>query len=125
MYKRHILGIEGENIACKFLKSKGYKILLKNFRCRQGEIDIIAKDRNEIVFVEVKTRVNFNYGFPSEAVDRNKRNRIIKASKYFLYVKKLENRNIRFDVIEIIKKDKFYVRHIKNVELIWRKTSIV
>ena len=118
MYKRHILGIEGENIACKFLKSKGYKILLKNFRCRQGEIDIIAKDENEIVFVEVKTRGNFNYGSPSEAIDRNKRNRIIKASKYFLYVKKLENRNIRFDVIEIIKKDKFYVRHIKNVELI-------
>ena len=121
MYKRHILGIEGENIARKFLIEKGYKILLKNFRCRQGEIDIIAKDRNEIVFVEVKTRVNLNHGSPSEAVDRNKRNRIIKASKYFLYVKKLENRNIRFDVIEIIKKDKFYIRHIKNVELIWKK----
>ena len=115
MYERHILGKTGEEIGTKYLIKNGYKIIIRNFRCRQGEIDIIAQDKNEIVFIEVKTRKNTNYGYPIDAVDKRKQKHILNASKYYIYINKLEKRNIRFDVIEIYKKDKFYINHIKNI----------
>ena len=115
MYERHILGKTGEEIGTKYLIKNGYKIIIRNFRCRQGEIDIIAQDKNEIVFIEVKTRKNTNYGYPIDAVDKRKQKHILNASKYYIYINKLEKKNIRFDVIEIYKKDKFYINHIKNI----------
>lgn len=117
-YKRHILGSNGEKIACKYLESMNYIIICKNFRCRQGEIDIIARDKNEIVFVEVKTRTNKIYGNPIDAVNWIKQNHIYKASEYFLYSNRLENVSIRYDVIEIYKDAKYYINHIKNVDII-------
>ena len=62
MYASHELGKQGENYACQYLKTKGYQIIQRNFSCKQGEIDIIAKDKEEYVFIEVKTRHNFHYG---------------------------------------------------------------
>lgn len=118
MSENQALGKVGENLACRYLKEKGYKILCRNFRCRQGEIDIIAQDKNEIVFIEVKTRISLNSGLPSEAVNKQKKKHILKVSKYFIYINKLEGRNIRFDIIEIYKKDKFYINHIKNIDII-------
>ena len=115
MYERHILGKTGEEIGTKYLIKNGYKIIIRNFRCRQGEIDIIAQDKNEIVFIEVKTRKNTNYGYPIDAVDKRKQKHILNASKYYIYINKLEKKNIRFDVIEIYKRDKFYINHIKNI----------
>ncbi len=115
MYERHMLGKNGEDIATQYLIKKGYRLLTRNFRCRQGEIDIISLDKREIVFIEVKTRQNTNYGNPVDAVDKRKQKHIINASKYYIYSNKLEKRDIRFDVIEIYKKDKFYINHIKNV----------
>ena len=115
MYERHILGKTGEEIATQYLIKNGYRILIRNFRCRQGEIDIIVQDKNEIVFIEVKTRKNRNYGSPIDAVDKRKQQHILNASKYFIYINKLEKRNIRFDVIEVYNKDKFYINHIKNI----------
>ncbi len=115
MYERHILGKTGEEIGTKYLIKNGYRIIIRNFRCRQGEIDIIAQDKNEIVFIEVKTRKNTNYGYPIDAVDKRKQKHILNASKYYIYINKLEKRNIRFDVIEIYKKEKFYINHIKNI----------
>ena len=115
MYERHILGKTGEEIGTKYLIKNGYRIIIRNFRCRQGEIDIIAQDKNEIVFIEVKTRKNTNYGYPIDAVDKRKQKHILNASKYYIYINKLEKKNIRFDVIEIYKKDKFYINHIKNI----------
>ena len=117
MYERHILGKTGEEIGTKYLIKNGYRIIIRNFRCRQGEIDIIAQDKNEIVFIEVKTRKNTNYGYPIDAVDKRKQKHILNASKYYIYINKLEKRNIRFDVIEIYKKEKFYINHIKNIYL--------
>ncbi len=117
MYERHILGKTGEEIATQYLIKNGYKLLVKNFRCRQGEIDIIALDKNEIVFIEVKTRKNANYGHPIDAVDKRKQKHILNASKYYIYINKLENRDMRFDVIEIYVKDKFYINHIKNINI--------
>ena len=58
MYKRHEIGKLGEDLACRYLQNQGYKILERNFEARQGEIDIIALDKSEIIFIEVKTRSN-------------------------------------------------------------------
>ncbi len=116
MYQRHILGKIGENIAIKYLENNGYKIVDKNFECRQGEIDIIAKEKNELVIIEVKTRKSLEYGNPVDAVDKNKRKHIYKVAEYYLYIKKLENMYVRFDVIEIyVKNKKAYINHIKNI----------
>lgn len=114
MYKRHTIGKEGETIAIEFLKKKGYKILDKNFFTKQGEIDIIAKYKEEYIFVEVKTRKNKKYGEPIDAVDKNKIKHLKKAISYYLYINKLENKFIRIDVIEVKHiKNKTYINHIK------------
>ena len=65
------IGIIGENIATEFLLKKGFQIIERNFLKPFGEIDIIAKDNNYLVFIEVKTRKNSNYGFPREFVNNN------------------------------------------------------
>ena len=104
----------GEYEATKYLESLGYEILCNNFRCLQGEIDIIAKDREEIVFVEVKTRYNKHYGEARDAVDKNKQKHILNCAKYYLYKNRKENAFVRIDVIEVYpKNDSFLIKHIK------------
>lgn len=116
MYKRHIIGQKGEDITEKYLLENNYEIIERNFSCRQGEIDVIAKDKDEIVFIEVKTRTNKNYGEPVEAITYYKRKHIIKTIKYYLYINKLENAFVRIDAIEIyIQKNKTIINHIKNI----------
>lgn len=114
MYSNKEIGNFGEDVATNFLKEKGYKILEKNFSCKQGEIDIIAKDKKEIVFVEVKTRTNTNYGYPAEAVNVAKQKHIYNSAKYYIHINNLYNEFIRFDIIEIyfIKKN-YKINHIK------------
>lgn len=115
MYERHEVGKIGENIATKYLEQIGYEILQRNFECKQGEIDIIAKDKEEIVFVEVKTRANMLYGKPKEAVDTIKQKHIYKSAEFYIYIKHLENLPVRIDVIEVYKKkEKYILNHIKN-----------
>ena len=118
MYEKQAIGKMGEELACKYLISNNYKLLERNFRCRQGEIDVIAFDikSGEVVFFEVKTRTNFNYGFPSEAVNEIKIKHIINSIKYYLYCKNVENVFVRIDVIEIvINKGKYKLNHLKGV----------
>ena len=115
------LGKLGEKIAEKYLMKNKYTIIEKNFYSRQGEIDIIAeeKDTREIVFIEVKTRTNSKYGRPEDAVTINKRKHMYKTARYYLYKNKNNNRFIRFDVIEIIiKGKKDWLNHIKNIEVV-------
>lgn len=115
MYERHEVGKIGENISTKYLEQIGYEILQRNFECKQGEIDIIAKDKEEIVFVEVKTRANMLYGKPKEAVDTIKQKHIYKSAEFYIYIKHLENLPVRIDVIEVYKKkEKYILNHIKN-----------
>lgn len=117
MNKSQKLGREGEEYAANYLEQKGYKIIQRNFECKQGEIDIIAKNKNEYVFIEVKTRQSFKYGMPSESVNERKQKHIWNATKYYLYSHKLEKAYVRIDVIEIYKKkDKFYLNHIKQIK---------
>ena len=115
--QRQELGKEGENFAADYLQKQGYEIIDRNFECKQGEIDIIAKDKNEYVFIEVKTRQNLHYGMPCEAVDERKQKYIWNATRYYIYSHKLEDQYIRIDVIEIYKrKNRFYLHHIKQIK---------
>lgn len=103
----------GEEIATQYLKSKGAHIIENNYKIKIGEIDIIAKLDNELVFVEVKARSNLNYGYPSEAVNYKKIHKITNVAKYYILKNRLNNMDIRFDVIEIYLKNK-EVNHIVN-----------
>lgn len=106
----------GEKIAGEYLKNSGYIILEKNFRIRGGEIDIICKDKECIVFVEVKTRYSTLYGSPGEAVDLHKQHKISQAAQVYIMKNKLLNCYFRFDVVEIILKDNDEVRSINLVK---------
>lgn len=115
---RKKLGNIGEEISCKYLEQIGYKIIERNFSCRQGEIDIIARDKNELIFIEVKTRSNFIFGKPKESVNLNKQKHIIKSTKYYLHIHRLDKAFVRFDVIEVyFKKNKYIIKHLKQVEI--------
>lgn len=98
---KQIFGKRGEELAEQFLKRKGYKIVERNYRCANGEVDLIALDRKVIVFVEVKTRAAHGYGSPLEAVVFYKQRKMIQAAQFFLHAKKLHQRDARFDVIGI------------------------
>lgn len=109
------IGKLGEDEVCKYLTKNNYEILRRNFLCKSGEVDIIAKYEDEYVFIEVKTRMSKKYGAPAEAVDINKQKHIINATRYFVYINSLENKNIRFDVIEVyLNKNNKMINHIKN-----------
>lgn len=97
------IGKYGENLAVGFLKKQGYEIIKTNFRCRFGEIDIIAKDGRTIVFVEVKTRKTLRFGMPSESVDFRKQFHMKRVAQYFIsYYLSHEDYTYRFDVVEIL-----------------------
>ena len=98
---RQIFGKQGEQLAEQFLKKKGYKIVERNYRCTNGEVDLIALDRRVIVFVEVKTRADHGFGSPLEAVAFYKQRKMIKAAQFFLHQKRLHQRDARFDVVGI------------------------
>ena len=116
IYIRHILVQKGEDIAVKYLENIRYKILERNFMCRQGEIDVIALDKDYIVFIEIKSRTNTDYGLPSESVTKKKIEHILKVAKYYLYIRNLEHQNVRIDAIEVyIKENKYHINHIKQI----------
>ena len=117
MYKRQEIGKLGEKLATKYLEQLGYKIIERNFRCRQGEIDIIAMYSGKLIFVEVKTRRSEKYGNPAEAVNGVKQKHMINAARYYLYKTGQENKFIRFDVVEVKLKDGYYiVNHIEQIK---------
>ena len=96
-------GARGEKFACRYLKRSGYKILSRNFRGRSGgEIDVVCRDKDTLVFVEVKTRGREDFGRPFEAVDREKQKRISRGA--LAWLRMLDNPDIlfRFDVVEVI-----------------------
>jgi len=95
--------MRGEKLACRFLRRNGYKILYRNFKGRSGgEIDIVCRDDDTLVFVEVKTRTREDFGRPVSAVDRQKQKRISRGGLNWLRM--LDNPDIlfRFDVVEVI-----------------------
>ena len=96
------LGIWGEKEAVKFLKKRKYKVIEQNYRCKLGEVDIIAMQGAYLVFVEVKTRASNRYGLPMEAVDEIKQRKLILLAQYYQKSKGLLDLPIRFDVVQIL-----------------------
>ena len=118
---RKELGDLGEKIAQKYLKTKGYEIIELNYRKRQGEIDLIGKLNDSLVFFEIKTRrlLSGKYGLPEESVSYFKQKKILKTAEFFLYEKGYDplETNWQFDILTIIvniEKKKAVVRHINN-----------
>ena len=98
---RRLLGRTGEDRAARHLDGLGYQVLDRNFRTAHGEIDIVALDRETVVFVEVKTRSGTAYGAPELAVDQRKQERMVKAALSYLKQRRLHQMACRFDVVAI------------------------
>lgn len=109
--ENYSFGREGEKIAIEFLKSNGYRILDSNYTTKFGEIDVIAMINNILVICEVKRRKANVHGYPREAVHRQKQHQIIRVTQSYIAFKKLYDKQVRFDVIEILGEQ---VNHIKN-----------
>lgn len=99
------IGKEGENIAAKYLAEKGFEIIKRNYQYGHGEIDIVAKDKEFLVFIEVKTRLNLEYGEPEYAINTKKIKQIKKMAELYLFDKEIEEANCRFDVVAILLND--------------------
>ena len=99
---RKKLGNRGEKIAARFLRKQSYQIIEKNYHSRLGEIDIVAKEDESIVFVEVKTRCSTDFGLPEEALSYDKRRRLSKLALGYLAHRRIKDTNCRFDVVSIL-----------------------
>ena len=109
------LGDWGEDQAAGYLEKKGYKLIERNFRCKTGEIDLIAWHVGVLCFFEVKTRKSLDFGQPSEAVTRVKQQHIRRTAQVYLLSKNWTDVETRIDVIEILKYgEKTYINHIEN-----------
>jgi putative endonuclease len=104
-------GHAAENKARAHLEAKGYKFLCANFRTRLGELDLVMKQKDTVVFVEVKARKNLSFGLPFEAVTVSKQHRITKAALEYIKQKNLQGTPARFDVVSI---DHERVEHLEN-----------
>ena len=105
------IGRKNEKKAAEYLKNLGFEILKTNYSTRYGEIDIIAKQDNTVVFVEVRSRKNLSYGYPEESINEAKINRIKKTAELFLLDFQEPFEDVRFDLISIINQS---IRHIQN-----------
>ncbi|MDO4552069.1 MAG: YraN family protein [Bacillota bacterium] len=109
------LGQWGEELAAAWLAERGYRILERNFRCRSGEIDLVALEGDCLVFVEVKSRRSLSFGSPCEGVTGEKRRRLLQTARYYCMLRRPETRLMRMDVVEILRRDgKSYIRHIRD-----------
>lgn len=123
MSEHYDLGRKGEDEAVQYLENKGYYIMHRNWRSGRRELDIVARDGNEVAFVEVKTRRNTNFGRPAEAVDNRKIRRIVASAD--AYVRKYAvDLPIRFDIITVVGAEPpFEIEHIPDAFLppIWNR----
>jgi putative endonuclease len=95
------LGNWGEVLAHRMLQGKGYSILDTNYRCRWGEIDIVAREGDELVFVEVRTRSSSRYGVPEESVTRAKVRRLVATAQYYLQNRGGDSLSWRIDLVSV------------------------
>lgn len=114
--RNRALGRKGEDAAARYLEQRGYQIVARNWTCVAGEADIVARDEDWLVFVEVKTRRNTDKGFPSEAVNEKKRERYERIALAWAASHSDADVPVRFDVVSIvvIGKDKAMIRHHMN-----------
>jgi len=114
---RKSIGDHGEDIACKYLQKLGYKILERNYRIRGGEIDIVARDKEYMVFVEVKTRYSHEFGLPVESITPWKIKFLLKTAQFYLVKIGWGDKPYRLDFISVdfAEGDKPQVGLIKNI----------
>jgi putative endonuclease len=98
---RQGLGRTGERLAAEVLRDNGYSILERNFRCRLGEIDLVAEDEQELAFVEVKARRGVSFGLPEDAVTIRKRRKLVEVASYYLDLHTCSDRSWRIDVVAV------------------------
>ncbi|MCM8777190.1 MAG: YraN family protein [Candidatus Omnitrophica bacterium] len=110
-------GKTGEELAVRFLRKRGYRIVYRNFKTKSGEIDIIARDGKCTVFIEVKLRESISSGYPSESVGKRKISRIQKASLFYLLKYNLSDTPYRFEVVSILKENKNYKIDLIPIEM--------
>lgn len=97
----HTLGRRGEDRAVVYLRTHGYRIVERNFRCKLGELDVIARDGDTLVFVEVRTRSSGSRGGALEMISAAKQRQVARVASYYLAIRRLESATCRFDVVGI------------------------
>ena len=102
MAAKDVLGRRGEDLAARYLEQRGLVILSRNWRCRHGEIDLVATDSQRLVVCEVKTRSSTRYGEPTEAVDARKVARIRLVTNAWLQAHGVRGVPVRFDVLAVV-----------------------
>lgn len=117
-YRKNV-GRFGESAAAEYLRKQNYQILEQNYQCRTGELDIIAKDGQAYVFIEVKTRKDTSYGRPMEAINAYKLRNMVRSVEVYRKMKHLYDVPIRLDAIEVVLNAKNHpvFNHIKNITL--------
>ena len=114
---KKIRGKKGEDLACRYLKEQGYRILDRNVRYKLGEIDIVAQIDDTICFVEVKARTRMDYGMPRDAVDARKQQKLVRCAQLYLKLHPgfAERFSPRMDIVEILyREDGVFARHTAN-----------
>lgn len=111
------LGRRGEQVAAEYLERAGFRILDRNWRCAEGEIDIVAAERRVLVVCEVKTRSGTRYGTPAEAISRAKRNRLRRLAVRWLVAHGVLFDEVRVDVLGLVpdRSGKFTIEHVRGV----------
>ena len=113
---KHVLGLYGERVAGQYLQSIGYEIIERNWRCPLGEIDIILRDSNRYVFVEVKTRNGAGFGHPFEAITEIKLGRLRRLVSEWCRARQLSGIDVRIDAVSVlVKQGKVELEHLKQV----------
>ena len=109
-------GRRGEDLAHRFLQERGLRVVARNYRARsgRGEIDLVAWERDSLVFVEVKARSTEEFGAPERAVDREKRLALVHAAREYTRRANVEWRNVRFDVVSVVLRDPPTLAHIRD-----------
>ncbi|HET9081780.1 MAG TPA: YraN family protein [Trebonia sp.] len=117
MRAKDVLGKEGEQAAVSYLEGRGFRILDRNWRCADGEIDIVAADRRTFVVCEVKTRSDTRYGTPLEAVGKQKRRRLRRLAALWLSAHGVRFDQIRIDVLGLLRDGAggFTIEHVRGV----------
>jgi putative endonuclease len=117
MRAKDVLGREGEQAAVEYLTERGFRILDRNWRCADGEIDIVAVERHSLVVCEVKTRSGTRYGTPLEAVGRAKRNRLRRLAVRWLNAHGVRFDEIRIDVVGLLYEGSggYTIEHVRGV----------
>lgn len=116
MTQKQFIGKYGEDLAAKYLEDRGYELVARNWRCKLGEIDLVLKDKDKIVFVEVKTRNGSGYGHPFEAITPLKVSRMRKLAALWCAENQSMDSKVRLDAIAVlIRNGKVAVEHLKQV----------